>query len=250
MTTEVFDGGTLLSKELEGWKEVALALRKADSECEEHLLCVALLNSARAFYRMGWWDDALLRFEDSLELQGKVFGTEHPNCTVTSINIADVYRSKGLYDEALKRFEECRIVLLKVLGTEHPSYLTTLHNIAGVYESKGLYDEALKRYEECRVLQLKMLGSEHPDYLTTLHNIAGVYVACKQFSFACPLLQECVATGRKINFHLVEEWEIDLKVVETQLQLQQPKIVAKKVGRNDPCSCGSKKKHKNCCGKM
>ena len=29
----------------------------------------------------------------------------------------------------------------------------------------------------------------------------------------------------------------------------QPKRVAAKVGRNDPCICGSGKKYKNCCGK-
>ena len=29
----------------------------------------------------------------------------------------------------------------------------------------------------------------------------------------------------------------------------QPKRVSVKVGRNDPCPCGSGKKYKNCCGK-
>ena len=29
----------------------------------------------------------------------------------------------------------------------------------------------------------------------------------------------------------------------------QPKKVAKKIGRNDPCPCGSGKKYKNCCGR-
>ncbi|MDD4076347.1 MAG: SEC-C metal-binding domain-containing protein, partial [Eubacteriales bacterium] len=29
----------------------------------------------------------------------------------------------------------------------------------------------------------------------------------------------------------------------------QPKRVGNKVGRNDPCPCGSGKKYKNCCGK-
>ena len=29
----------------------------------------------------------------------------------------------------------------------------------------------------------------------------------------------------------------------------QPVHVEKKVGRNDPCPCGSGKKYKNCCGR-
>lgn len=31
-------------------------------------------------------------------------------------------------------------------------------------------------------------------------------------------------------------------------QLQQPRVVLPKVGRNDPCPCGSGQKHKKCCG--
>ena len=30
---------------------------------------------------------------------------------------------------------------------------------------------------------------------------------------------------------------------------QQPKVAGKKVGRNDPCPCGSGKKYKHCCGR-
>ena len=30
---------------------------------------------------------------------------------------------------------------------------------------------------------------------------------------------------------------------------KQPKKVGKKIGRNDPCPCGSGKKYKQCCGK-
>ena len=46
------------------------------------------------------------------------------------------------------------------------------------------------------------------------------------------------------------------QVKETNLEQAQhaggpagPKRVEKKVGRNDPCPCGSGKKYKNCCGK-
>ena len=41
----------------------------------------------------------------------------------------------------------------------------------------------------------------------------------------------------------------DITDLEILLNPPQPKIVEKKVGRNDPCPCGSRKKHKKCCGK-
>jgi len=34
-----------------------------------------------------------------------------------------------------------------------------------------------------------------------------------------------------------------------EAQPKAPKKAAEKVGRNDPCPCGSGKKYKNCCGK-
>lgn len=39
-------------------------------------------------------------------------------------------------------------------------------------------------------------------------------------------------------------------VVDLEILLNPPKtkIAAKKVGRNEPCPCGSGKKHKKCCG--
>jgi len=37
--------------------------------------------------------------------------------------------------------------------------------------------------------------------------------------------------------------------VEKLLKLSVPKIDEKKIGRNEPCPCGSGKKYKKCCGK-
>jgi len=41
----------------------------------------------------------------------------------------------------------------------------------------------------------------------------------------------------------------DVSDLERLLNPQKPVAVAKKLGRNEPCSCGSGKKFKNCCGK-
>ena len=41
----------------------------------------------------------------------------------------------------------------------------------------------------------------------------------------------------------------DVGDLERLLHPQKPTVVAKKVGRNEPCQCGSGKKFKNCCGK-
>jgi len=41
----------------------------------------------------------------------------------------------------------------------------------------------------------------------------------------------------------------DVGDLERLLHPQKPSVVEKKLGRNQPCSCGSGKKFKNCCGK-
>lgn len=41
----------------------------------------------------------------------------------------------------------------------------------------------------------------------------------------------------------------DISDLEILLNWPKPTAAAQKVGRNDPCPCGSGKKHKKCCGK-
>ncbi|MBL7180804.1 MAG: PBPRA1643 family SWIM/SEC-C metal-binding motif protein [Pseudomonadota bacterium] len=41
----------------------------------------------------------------------------------------------------------------------------------------------------------------------------------------------------------------DITDLEILLNPPKPKIADKKVGRNEPCPCGSGKKYKKCCGK-
>jgi preprotein translocase subunit SecA len=36
---------------------------------------------------------------------------------------------------------------------------------------------------------------------------------------------------------------------QTDGKRQAQKVAGKKIGRNDPCPCGSGKKYKHCCGK-
>jgi uncharacterized protein YecA (UPF0149 family) len=62
------------------------------------------------------------------------------------------------------------------------------------------------------------------------------------------------------SFHLDESWPKKLPEAEVPLPLSaqpppakyvtpQPFIREPKIGRNDPCPCGSGKKYKKCCGK-
>ncbi len=256
----VYDSKGQYDEALKMYEECrCLRLKVLGAEHPDYL--ATLHKIAMVYNSKGQYDEALKLFDECRCLQLKVLGPEHPDYLMTLSNIASVCKSKGQFDKALKLNEECRCLRLKVLGPEHPDYLTTLQSIAGVYKSKGQLDEALKRYEECRCLRLKVLGPEHPDYLLTLFSIGALYAKQIDFVSALPLLRDCVARGRKIKFHRVEEWAKTLKLVEEnvnlqkpkqeflekQVNLQKPKQAGKKIGPNDSCPCKSGKKYKKCC---
>ena len=56
-------------------------------------------------------------------------------------------------------------------------------------------------------------------------------------------------TGWKYTIGLEPEKEEDIIDLEILLHPPKSKIAEKKVGRNEPCPCGSGNKYKKCCGK-
>ena len=55
--------------------------------------------------------------------------------------------------------------------------------------------------------------------------------------------------GWKYTIELEPDKTENITDLETLLNWPKPKVVEKKVGRNDPCPCGSGNKYKKCCGK-
>jgi SWIM/SEC-C metal-binding protein len=55
--------------------------------------------------------------------------------------------------------------------------------------------------------------------------------------------------GWKFHISLEPDKPEDVSDLERLLNPPKPMIAAKKVGRNEPCLCGSGKKYKTCCGK-
>ena len=54
--------------------------------------------------------------------------------------------------------------------------------------------------------------------------------------------------GWKYKIALEPDKPEDVTALERLLNPPKPKKVEKKIGRNEPCSCGSGKKYKICCG--
>jgi len=52
----------------------------------------------------------------------------------------------------------------------------------------------------------------------------------------------------KYKIELDKDKPENISDLELLLNWPKPKVVGKKVGRNDPCPCGSGNKYKKCCG--
>ncbi len=55
--------------------------------------------------------------------------------------------------------------------------------------------------------------------------------------------------GWKYTIELEPDKPEDITDLEVLLNPLKTKVAEKKVGRNEPCPCGSNKKYKKCCGK-
>ena len=55
--------------------------------------------------------------------------------------------------------------------------------------------------------------------------------------------------GWKYTIEVDRKKQEDITDLETLLNWPKPVEAEKKVGRNEPCPCGSGKKYKKCCGK-
>ena len=94
--------------------------------------------------------------------------------------------------------------------------------------------------------RLKIFGANKPARLGTPKNPAVVSVQSEaRFNEVRSIFEE---HGWKYQIGLEPEKPEDVSDLDRLLNPLKPKIAEKKVGRNEPCPCGSGKKSKNCCG--
>ena len=93
----------------------------------------------------------------------------------------------------------------------------------------------------------KIFDGKKAAKLGTEKNPASVHVKTKK------RLKEVAAIFEKNNWKYTIELDPDQPedVNDLEVLLNPPKtvIAEKKIGRNEPCPCGSGKKYKKCCGK-
>jgi SWIM/SEC-C metal-binding protein len=111
------------------------------------------------------------------------------------------------------------------------------NRIADIGKMKSIVDGE-NRLRNVDVKKTAKLGTEK--------NPAAVHVRTKERLKAVTAQFE--KHGWKYKIALEPDQPEDVADLERLVHPLKPTRVEKKLGRNEPCSCGSGKKYKNCCG--
>jgi len=145
-----------------------------------------------------------------------------------------------IYEQALKQYEKKeaeigpeqmreieRIVLLKVVDTKWMDHIDDMDQLR-----QGI---GLRAYGQIDpVIEYKKLGFDmFEDLIESIQEDTIKFLYHVQLTKEAPLKREQVAKPLTTN---------------VDVQEKKPIVKGKKIGRNDPCPCGSGKKYKNCCG--
>lgn len=95
--------------------------------------------------------------------------------------------------------------------------------------------------------RLRTLGLKKTAKLGTEKNPARVHVRTEE-RFK-EITAQFKAKGWSFKIELEPDKAEDISDLERLLNPIKPRRVEPKLGRNEPCSCGSGKKYKNCCGR-
>jgi pentatricopeptide repeat protein len=111
---------------------------------------------------------ALDYFLKTLDIQLKIFGSEHPSIESTYNSIAAIYTNNGRFDSALEYYHKALIIQIKYFGENHPFVLNTYKNIAWAYSDNGELENALE-------FQIKILNLELKKEIQSPTNLAAIY---------------------------------------------------------------------------
>ena len=134
-----------------------------------------------------------------------------------------------------------------LLLNKHPDMVSITMNLAEVFMFQDKKNEAFSWYNNALEMSLAYWGENHLDTALVYYNFSKYYFKYKEYKQAKECLLKTIRTQTSFlnSNHSQLLNSIDgLKLTEKKLSIH-----IKKEGRNNPCSCGSGKKYKRCCGK-
>ncbi len=198
-------------------------------------------------------EEALKYYQEGLAISKELH--HNPGIAHFTANIGVIYYDQKDYQKALKRYNEALELYREIKDPEGTA--NTLSNMATVYYYQGDMNHAANKYEEALTIFRNIRNALGVANLS--RNVSYVYRKQEKYDLAVNALQETIKIFDRVGLHQEAEAlkkeidEIEKQAEESLDKLREeirlkPSKKRKKVGRNDPCPCGSGKKYKWCCG--
>ncbi len=201
--------------EMQSRKKHERGIRIMESYIRENQNDVYMLTKLGETYNsVRRYDEAIIEFKKALAINS--------NLADPHKGLGNAYFEKGMFDEA--------IVVFKKSIAINPNLSDNHNNLGMAYYAKGLLDKAISEYTEAIAIE--------PNFAEAHYNLGLAYrakgVVDKEISEYNKALS--------INPNLAEARINLLYAIKPSVKCMR------KIGRNEPCPCGSGNKYKKCCG--
>jgi len=197
-------------------------------------------------------------FPDKEPIQSNLItkAIEEAQKRVEGINF-DIRKNLLEYDQVLNKQRESFYQLRrKILFAQSADFRKILEEIFKKYQKEEVLKEKYQKFGEsfenrAKIIYLSILDSFWIDFLETVEHLRDA-TSLRAYGQQDPLVEykkESLTLFKK----MIEQIENSLYQTLKDFSLEKEKaqieieFVEKKVGRNDPCPCGSGKKYKKCC---
>ena len=141
-----------------------------------------------AHYREREFDQAEPLFRESVALNRRLFGTEHPEVAITLNNLALVLRDKGNYAAANELFAEVHDMDRKFLGAAHPTLPLVLENWADSLRRAGDAAGAETKLRQAMDLKTQAFPTDGWQVATTRSLLVSCLIDLKRYAEAEAML--------------------------------------------------------------
>ncbi|RJQ32119.1 MAG: preprotein translocase subunit SecA [Actinobacteria bacterium] len=220
----------------------------AISFLEEIILATVDRHINEEVYAEDWDIDGLLRHIKQFiphELSAKDFKDEE----LTPLTLKDKFNdiaNQGLEQRKAQLGEDglaelIKVIMLQVIDHHWKDYLDVIHDLQeGIgLRAMGQRDPLVEFKAEAYDMFQQLMGAIKEDFAEYIFHVEIAEAPVSQLEQATPVFTDLTtAPGASMN--------MTAQAAETTTQTYQAK--SDKVGRNEPCPCGSGKKYKKCCG--
>jgi tetratricopeptide (TPR) repeat protein len=161
-------------------------------------------NLANVYWSHGDYAQAEALYSETMEIQRRVLGPEHPDTLLSMGNLAGAYTEDGKYAQAEALFSQTLEISRHVLGPEHTNTLGFLLDYASLCQRQGKYALAEKYAAQVLSGRRRMKSEDPSEIQTAAADLALAYVSQRKFTESEPLARWTLRFSEK---NQPERWE-------------------------------------------